>query len=541
MKVRTRFAPSPTGYLHIGSLRTCLYNYLFARHHEGTFILRVEDTDQTRFVEGAVENLLKVLAVFDMLPDEGPVLPANLQKPLDRDLTDLTDKGDKGPYVQSKRTELYQEYAKKLIDTGHAYYCFCSPEDLDKMRTEQESAKLAPMYDRRCLKLSPEESQAKLAAGGSYVIRLKMPRDRKIEFVDAVRGKVSFMGNQIDDQVLIKSDGLPTYHLANVVDDHFMDITHVLRAEEWLASTPKHLVMFEAFGWTAPEYAHLPLILNADKSKLSKRQNDVSVESYLDKGYSKEALINFVVMMGWHPGKGSEQEVFNMENLIAQFSLEGVHKAGAVFNPEKLDWLNHTWQKIKYFQKLDHEALKLNSSVKIDVSKNFDHAYQFENNDTTNKFQKIRAEILAELSGLNNHPQMQTDSEKLFRALLVNEEKILQNPAQTWELIAYLFEDSKLNPALLQNPKMGVDSHEKALESLKFANEIVNELTENSDLNEIKEAFMAKIKAAGRKNGEILWPLRAALTRQEFSIGAFESLWVLGKAESAKRLAEIIK
>ena len=541
MKVRTRFAPSPTGYLHIGSLRTCLYNYLFARHHEGTFILRVEDTDQTRFVEGAVENLLKVLAVFEMLPDEGPVPPANLKKPLDRSLAELQTKGEKGPYVQSQRTELYQQHAKKLIETGHAYYCFCSPEDLDKMRAEQESAKLAPMYDRRCLKLSSEESQAKLAAGGPYVIRLKMPRDRKIEFIDAVRGKVSFMGNQIDDQVLIKSDGLPTYHLANVVDDHLMDITHVLRAEEWLASTPKHLVMFEAFGWNPPEYAHLPLILNADKSKLSKRQNDVSVESYLDKGYLTEALVNFVAMMGWHPGKGSEQEVFSMENLISQFSLEGVHKAGAIFNLEKLDWLNHTWQKIKYLQKLDKEALNLNASVKIDVSKNFDHSYQFESAETNDKFQKIRAEILAELSNLSTHAQMQANPEKLFRALLVNEEKILQNPAQTWELIAYLFEDSKLDLSLLQNPKMGVDTPEKALESLKFATQIINELTDSPDLNEIKETFITKIKAAGRKNGEILWPLRAALTRKEFSIGAFESLWVLGKAESAKRLAEILK
>ena len=541
MKVRTRFAPSPTGYLHIGSLRTCLYNYLFARHHEGTFILRVEDTDQTRFVEGAVENLLKVLAAFDMLPDEGPVLPADLKKPLDRSLAELQTKGEKGPYVQSQRTQLYQDHAKKLIETGHAYYCFCTPEDLDKMRAEQEAAKLAPMYDRRCLKISPAESQSKLDAGGPYVIRLKMPRDKKIEFVDAVRGKVSFMGNQIDDQVLIKSDGLPTYHLANVVDDHLMDITHVLRAEEWLASTPKHLVMFEAFGWTAPEYAHLPLILNADKSKLSKRQNDVSVESYLEKGYLKEALINFVVMMGWHPGKGSEQEVFNMENLISQFSLEGVHKAGAIFNLEKLDWLNHTWQKIKYFQKLDNEALNLNASVKIDVSKNFDHSYQFEKPENTDKFQKIRAEILAELSGMNNHPQMQADPEKVFRALLVNEEKILQNPAQTWELIAYLFENSELDQSLLQNPKMGVDSKEKALESLKFAAEIIKELPENPDLNEVKDAFLTKIKAAGRKNGEILWPLRAALSHREFSVGAFESLWVLGKAESTKRLAEILK
>lgn len=556
--VRTRFAPSPTGYLHIGGLRTALYSYLFAKQNQGTYVLRIEDTDQTRFVEGAVEKLLDVMKTMGMEADEGPMADG---KPLANahDLSYLGHKGEHGPYIQSLRTKLYQDHAQKLIDSGHAYYCFCTPAELDAMRAAQTAAKLAPMYDRRCLQLKPEDAAAKLASGMPKVIRLKMPRDRKIEFTDRVRGRVSFLGKEIDDQVLIKSDGLPTYHLANVVDDHYMEITHVLRAEEWIASTPKHLIMYEAFGWTPPEFAHLPLILNADKSKLSKRQNDVSVESYLAKGYSPEALINFIALCGWHPGKGSEQELFSMQDLIDQFSLEGVNKAGAIFNLEKLDWFNHLWSKIKFYRKLDREALNLNSSVQITIAKNQDRTYVFDDPIQADKFAQVRAEMLLELTKLEKHPYHLADSGKFSRALLVIEDKILQKPSDTINNLQYFFEPKPLDQKLLMNAKMGVDTEEKALESLKFCQAIIEKLpashaanpalaSDGADLaadkgpslDQIKQTFLEAIKTAGRKNGEILWPLRAALTHEEFSVGAFETVWVLGQAETLKRLAQIL-
>jgi glutamyl/glutaminyl-tRNA synthetase len=419
------------------------------------------------------------------------------------------------------------------------------------MRAAQTAAKLAPMYDRRCLQLKPDEAAAKLASGMPKVIRLKMPRDRKIEFTDRVRGRVSFLGKEIDDQVLIKSDGLPTYHLANVVDDHLMEISHVLRAEEWIASTPKHLIMYEAFGWTPPEYAHLPLILNADKSKLSKRQNDVSVESYLAKGYSPEALINFIALCGWHPGKGSEQELFTMQELIEQFSLEGVNKSGAIFNLEKLDWFNHLWSKIKFYRKLDQQALTLNSSVQITIAKNQDRTYVFADPLEAEKFAGIRAKMLLEITGLENHSFYQTDSQKFLRSLLVTEDKIIQKPSEALNLLQYFFEPKPLDNKLLMNAKMGVDTEEKALESLEFCQGILKKLEFNQphaeetiyidNLSQIKQVFLEAIKAANRKNGEILWPLRAALTHEEFSVGAFETVWVLGQAESIKRLAKVLK
>lgn len=541
MTVRTRFAPSPTGYLHIGGLRTALYSYLFAKQQNGVFILRIEDTDQSRYIEGAVEKLIDIMDKMGLSADESPVISKEKTDTYkDPRYSHLTEKGDKGPYIQSERHDLYSKYAQELVEKGHAYHCFCTPEELDQMRAEQTAAKLPPMYDRRCLKLSPEEVTAKLATGTSHVIRLKMPRDRKIEFHDHVRGKVSFMGNQVDDQVLIKSDGLPTYHLANVVDDHLMKISHVLRAEEWLASTPKHIVMYEAFGWDIPEFAHLPLILNADKSKLSKRQNDVSVESYLEKGYLPEALINFIVLCGWNPGKGSEKEIFSLVELVEQFSLEGINKAGAIFNLDKLNWFNHFWQKIKFYQKLDLEATKINSNVQIDINKHQDRTYTFADKSVLTAFNNARAELLLNLCPtLRQNPHFQSQPELFKRALLVTEDKILQAPDQAWGNMAYLFEPQALRPELLQNPKMGVDSSEKAAASLKFCQPILDSFTGEESLEEIKQLFWEKIKAAERKNGEILWPLRVSLTHEEFSVGAFEAIWVLGKDETRKRLAEV--
>ena len=319
--VRVRFAPSPTGFVHVGSLRTALYNFLFARHHHGVNILRIEDTDRTRYVEGAVENLLSTMAWAGITFDEGPV-----------------SGGAFGPYVQSERTETYRGYADQLVAAGKAYPCFCTSERLDQVRKQQQASGAPPMYDRHCRNLSKEEAAERIAAGEPHVVRMRVPIGEIVRFHDLIRGDIEFDAKTIDDQVLLKSDGFPTYHLANIVDDHLMEVTHVIRGEEWLPSTPKHVLLYEAFGWTPPNFAHLPLLLNADRSKLSKRQGDVAVEDYRDKGYLPDALVNFVALLGWNPS--ATEEIFRMEELIAQFELERVNKGGAVFNREKLDWMN---------------------------------------------------------------------------------------------------------------------------------------------------------------------------------------------------------
>ena len=320
-KVRVRFAPSPTGFLHIGGLRTALYNYLFAKHNNGEFILRIEDTDRNRYVEGAVENLMSTLNWSGLNFDEGP-----------------DKEGICGPYLQSQRLEIYSKYIEMLLKDKHAYYCFCSPERLKELREEQQKKGLQPMYDKHCLHLSKEEINEKLKLRLPKVIRLNVEPDKIIKIEDAIRGDVEINSSIVDDQVLIKSDGFPTYHLANVVDDHLMKITHVIRGEEWLSSTPKHVLLYQFFNWEKPVFAHLPLLLNPDRSKLSKRQGDVAVEDYRTKGYLKEALINFVVLLGWNAG--DDKEFYYIDELVKSFTLERVNKAGAIFNLEKLNWLN---------------------------------------------------------------------------------------------------------------------------------------------------------------------------------------------------------
>jgi glutamyl-tRNA synthetase len=319
--VRVRFAPSPTGYLHVGGLRTALYNYLFARKHGGTFILRIEDTDRARFVEGAVENLIRTLAWAGLDFDEGP-----------------GKGGPAGPYVQSERLDIYRNHVEQLIASGNAYRCFCTPARLDEVRKNLERQRLNPKYDRHCLALSDADIHEKITAGIPHVVRMKVPDSTTVRFTDLIRQDVEFSSELIDDQVLMKSDGYPTYHLANVVDDHLMGITHVVRGEEWLSSTPKHVLLYRYFGWELPAFAHLPLLLNPDRTKLSKRQGDVAVEDYRSKGYLREALVNFVAFLGWNPG--TEQDIFSMDELVRDFSLERVGNAGAIFNLDKLNWLN---------------------------------------------------------------------------------------------------------------------------------------------------------------------------------------------------------
>lgn len=318
---RVRFAPSPTGYLHIGGLRTALYNYLFAKKNGGKFILRIEDTDRARFVEGAVENLVSTMEWSGLHYDEGPGIG-----------------GEFGPYTQSERLDIYKEHTEKLLESGKAYYCFCSKERLDFLRDGQKARGEQSVYDKHCLKLTPEEVAEKIKEGLPYVVRMNVVANQKVHVKDMIRGNIDFDTNTIDDQVLIKSDGFPTYHLANVVDDHLMKITHTIRGEEWLPSTPKHVLLYQAFGWEVPLFAHLPLLLNPDRSKLSKRQGDVAVEDYRAKGYLKEALINFIALLGWNAG--DDREFYYMNELIDSFSLDRINKSGAVFNLEKLDWLN---------------------------------------------------------------------------------------------------------------------------------------------------------------------------------------------------------
>lgn len=324
---RVRFAPSPTGYLHVGGLRTALYNYLFAKKNNGTFILRIEDTDRNRFVEGAVENLMDTLKWCGLQYDEGPDC-----------------EGKYGPYMQSQRLELYKKYADELTTNGKAYYCFCDADRLNALREAQKSTNEQSKYDKHCLSLSPEEVLANINAGKPYVIRLNVTPGEDITFNDIVRGTVTFSSDTVDDQVLIKSDGFPTYHMANVVDDHLMEITHVIRGEEWLSSTPKHILLYKFFNWAPPQFAHVPLLLNPDGSKLSKRQGDVAVEDYRDKGYLKAALLNFVALLGWNAG--DTKEIYTLNELVDSFTLERVHSSGAVFNVEKLQWLNEQHLKL---------------------------------------------------------------------------------------------------------------------------------------------------------------------------------------------------
>jgi len=319
--VRVRFAPSPTGYLHVGGLRTAFYNWLLARREGGTFLLRIEDTDRTRLVEGAVEALLEALNWAGITPDEGAVVGGPL-----------------GPYVQSERLEIYREMASRLVESGHAYHCFCTPERLAEMREQQMARGESAMYDRHCRNLDPAERDRRLAAGEPHVIRMKIPDGRSLTVEDQIRGPVSFDSSLVDEQVLMKSDGFPTYHLAAVVDDHLMEITHVVRGEEWLSSTPKHLLLYEYFGWKPPVFAHVPLILNASGKKLSKRDGDVSVEAYREKGYLPEGLLNFLALLGWSPG--DEREFFTPQELSGVFSLDRVRKSGAVFDFDKLLHIN---------------------------------------------------------------------------------------------------------------------------------------------------------------------------------------------------------
>ena len=332
--IRVRFAPSPTGYLHIGGLRTALYNYLFAKQNNGQLILRIEDTDRTRLVDGAVENLISTLAWSGIEFDEGP-----------------HKEGDFGPYTQSERLSIYQQHTNELINNGHAYPCFYPQSRLDTIQEKNIPSDIVAEYDKRYRDLNASEAIERMN-NENHVIRLKVPSNGLIKINDNIRGKIEFDLSLIQDQIIIKSDGFPTYHLASVIDDHLMKISHVIRGEEWVASLPKHALLYQSFGWEMPEFVHLPLLLNKDKSKLSKRQGDVAVEDYISKGYLKEALINYVALLGWHGP--DNKEIYNPDELVESFSIDRIKSSGAIFDIKKLTWFNH-----QYIKNSDSESLKL--------------------------------------------------------------------------------------------------------------------------------------------------------------------------------------
>jgi glutamyl-tRNA synthetase len=494
-KVRVRFAPSPTGYLHVGGLRSALYNYLFAKKRGGEFILRIEDTDRSRFVDGAIESLISSLDRMGMKRDEGVFLENG----------HLVQKGDVGPYIQSERLELYRKYADELVAKKKAYHCFCATERLEAMRTEQMKNKQAPKYDKQCLLLSDEEISKRKEAGEPFVIRLNVLVERgDVVFTDLVRGEVKFNVKDVDDQVLMKSDGFPTYHLANVVDDHLMHITQVIRGEEWVSSTPKHILLYEAFGWDAPEFAHLPLLLNADKSKLSKRQGDVAAEDYLGDGYLEEALVNFVALLGWNPGQGTTQEIFTLDELVEQFELSNVHKAGAVFDRKKLDWLNG-----EYIKKMPVDEL----------------------------YRRIDDAKFLEKDLIRNAPSDMQTEEYLKRVLTIERER-LAKLSDVGEQNLFFFATDPVYDA--KNLNWKENTNEMTKESLARAMGILEKLSDDEWLK--KESLEKTLMdAAGENRGDFLWPIRFALTGADKSPSPFDCAWVLGKKESLIRMRKAIE
>lgn len=327
-------APSPTGQYHIGHIRTLLYNFAWAKKHQGQFLLRIEDTDQERYVEGATDKILDVITAYGFTWDEGPRVG-----------------GPYKPYVQSERLDIYKNHAQQLIANDKAYYCFCSKDRLEKLRQEQQATGKLPGYDRLCRNLSGSEVKAKLGSQAPYVIRLKVPDNKQISFEDTVMGKISVNPSSLDDQILLKSDGFPTYHLAVVVDDHLMDITHVIRGNEWISSTPKHILLYEAFGWQPPIHAHLPIFLDPEgPGKMSKRKGSASAQSFLDAGYLPEAVLNYLMLLGWNPG--TNQEIFTLSEFIKAFDVKDLNKANPRFTYDKLNWFNQ-----EYLRALDNKTL----------------------------------------------------------------------------------------------------------------------------------------------------------------------------------------
>ena len=476
-RIRTRYAPSPTGRMHVGNLRTALYAYLIAKHEGGDFLLRIEDTDQERQVEGAVDIINRTLEKTGLLWDEGP----------DKD-------GGVGPYVQSERVTagIYMEYAKKLIEKGEAYYCFCSKERLESLKqtiTVDGETKEITVYDKHCLHLPKEEIEAKLAAGEPFVVRQNTPNEGTTTFTDVLYGDITVPNAELDDMILLKSDGFPTYNFANVVDDHLMGITHVVRGNEYLSSAPKYTRLYHAFGWEEPVYVHCPLITDEHKKKLSKRSGHSSYEDLVEQGFVDEAIVNYVALLGWSPEDNNE--IFSLEELVRKFDYRKINKSPAVFDMMKLRWLNS-----EYIKKLEPE--------------------------------RYYARALPEVEKVITKP---LDLKKIADLMKTRIEVF----PDICEPIRFFEELPDYDTAIYTHKKMKTDS----AVSLTVLKELLPILEEQADysLEGLKELLSAYIEKSGRKTGQVLWPLRIAVSGlQSTPGGAYEIMEILGKEESLRRI-----
>lgn len=477
-EVRTRFAPSPTGYMHVGNLRTALYAYLLTKSKDGKFILRIEDTDQERYVEGAVDIIYNTLRETGLLWDEGPDVG-----------------GPVAPYIQSERMGMYKDYAIQLIEAGHAYYCFCDKDRLEESRLLQKASGMPTKYDGHCRNLSKEEIDEKLAAGIPYVIRQKIPTEGTTSFHDLVFGDISVDNSDLDDQILIKTDGMPTYNFANVIDDHTMGITHVIRGNEYLSSTPKYNLLYQAFGWEIPVYIHCSPVMKNATEKLSKRNGDASFQDLVAKGYLKEAVLNYIALLGWSP-KG-DREIFTLDELVKEFDVSGISKSPAIFDIQKLNYINS-----EYIKKLSPEAfhdLALNW-IKKSVTR--------DDVDT-----RIVASVLQQRTNVLGEIPEQID---FIDAL------------------------PEYDLAMYENKKMKTNA-ETSLEVLKEILEVFKTL-DDFTIEGIHTAMFALIEKLGVKNGYLLWPLRVALSGKQFTPGGgIEIAAILGKDDSIKRIEKAIE
>jgi len=476
-KIRLRLAPSPTGFFHIGNLRSALFGYLIAKSQGGKFILRIEDTDQKREVPGAVDSLIKILAWAGIEFDEGPL-----------------QGGQYGPYTQSERLDIYKKQADQLLKEAKVYRCFCSAERLTEMRAAQTAHQEAPRYDRRCRNLSLNESEERAQAGEPFVIRQKMPLDGTITVHDELLGDITFPAPDLDDHVLIKSNGIPTYQFANVIDDHLMKISHVTRGYEWLPSYPRNILLYQAFGWTPPKFIHLPLILNRAGGKLSKRQGDVFVEDYQAKGYLPEAMINFCVLMGWHPK--SNQEIFSLAELKKSFSVSGMGTSPAIFDTDKLDYFNGYY---------------------------------------------LRQKPLAELSALCQPYLVQaghkTNDQKQLEKFVALARERMKKLGDIVEMTDFLFSLPPYEPELLIWKTLDLTTAKNNLREI--GGELAKIKDADWDNDYLAKTILGWLKDNHKKNGDYLWPLRVALTGLKNSPGPFETAAALGKEESFKRLEKV--
>ncbi|MCI6027953.1 MAG: glutamate--tRNA ligase [Clostridiales bacterium] len=473
MEVRTRFAPSPTGYMHLGGMRTALYTYLFTRKNHGKFILRIEDTDQARYVEGATDVIYRTLKDIGLVWDEGPDVG-----------------GDYGPYIQSERKGMYLPYAQQLVRDGKAYYCFCTKEELDKRRAEAEAKGETFKYDKHCLNMPREEVERRLAAGEPYVIRQNVPTQGEASFDDIIFGHIAVDCSELDDMILIKADGMPTYNFANVIDDHTMGITHVMRGSEYLSSTPKYNLLYDAFGWEKPVYIHLTNIMRDAQHKLSKRTGDAYYEDYIAKGYLKDAILNYIALLGWNPG--DDREFFTLDELIEAFSLEGLSKSPAIFDVNKLTWMN-----AEYIRRLE-----------------------------PNEFNRY-AQPWYEKAGIDA-----MNKETLCRILQPRVEFFAQLP----EMVDFLVKlDEEYDVAMFTNKKSKTNP-EVSLGVLNMAIDALNAL-ETWEEAAIHDTLIGLAEKNGLKNGTMLWPVRIALAGKQVTPGgAIEIAYLLGKDESLRRL-----